>query len=69
VYFRALAQFEASVTAVFQAGPFHNERQLPSKGWRKNVEEIEHLHDFRFGVCRAIRSRASQSTNRKFRLD
>jgi hypothetical protein len=35
VYFRALADLQVSVTAIFLAASIHNQQRKFSKGWRK----------------------------------
>jgi hypothetical protein len=58
VYFRAPAYLKASVAAVFPAASIHNNHAKHSKGWRKNVEAIEHLRGLGFVVLGSARNGA-----------
>jgi hypothetical protein len=39
----------------------HKQHISPSKGWRKNVEALEHLRGICFGVCSVVDGWASES--------
>jgi hypothetical protein len=69
VYFRALANLQVSVTAVFAAASIHTKHAKSLKGWRKNVEASEHLRGFCFGGCVVVWGRSDQGSARKFGFD
>jgi hypothetical protein len=70
VYFRALANLQVSVTAVFPAACIHPKHTKSLKGWRKNnVEETQHFPGARIGDGIVVYRCTNEGAIGEFRID